>query len=1156
MNDNGPFEQSAISPTTDTHHASLLRPSPGAFYSAGEMDELARLDVSGSAGVNGEHGRSHYHPPPGAGARGYHAGDGGASSPGQAGGFVTCELSADPTDPLGLRIRGTAGHDGGNASGNRRFDDRLTIGNSGYVFIDTQGGRGGNGGHGGTGGPGADGYRGRNATRYSRGGDGGPGGDGGNAGQPSDGSNGGDGGNVQLHLRHDQTGLLMLVHGNMSGGDLGFAGKPANGGPGGAGGPGGSSYHWTETRSYTDSKGNRRTRTVMRSNPGGSRGPDGRPGRPSIYRARDAAAGRDGKLSIQVNGPGQAIAIYDSPFDVQLEAFDVASEYDILEPDSLISVDNLVIRNVGGMPTPPDYHIAIRVIADRWLLSRRVTLVLRRALQPGESFCFDRVGIPIRLGEDAIDDPRKRAFRLRHPISPTASLESGIGRPFRNFENSQTLRVRFPVELTPLACLRSLAPGESTRVIWALVNRSNQTFGRQWLRRSIQSRVRLIGGDLRQDLIVYFDRENREHDLLEQEDAYEPQELGPGERYLIETRIGVLDQTAEVSYQGFAVGVDLHLQRPGSSRRAEEYRGVDYRKAFIRIAEKYKRDPGSRFLLVANEKTSTRDIEGWTQLADYFGSDLDVWDVSYYGFLDLMRAVDQDESLLDQWEDMTIIIPNNYFMTPEGKTVAFDQLAKGQFLRAAADHNINFYIVGDSRTGGGEMLARSLIPVDDAKQASGIKSQKEFLRQVDRWNDYVARSQDVVGGVTSNVRELADVSLGSVHRLPVQKRTFLFQPDAKWLERHARRLQRTLSARDPNHRWIIVHRYDTGDTDTSWGFFKKRQIGSVELRRTLDTAKGSAVLYEIDSIDAIDPEFINSRANKHGIFLALKFEDKVDRFIRLVSERTFPRFSEKYIDRPLDDEEVRQIGGELVEAILVDLYNEQLAVRNCKTWGRGGIRAIMPNLNYLAERSLNYGVTLRQMQESPVTIALLYDLLGHLHHMADASKTIWDSVLIPTSFFKRSRAVSSYMRDRAEQIAKNIFGSVPPWHRRMFYSDVHDPFGFAKEKAPKWAARQVADGEIEKRRKAHKRQRLSPQSYAAAQNQQGLTYDPELLRESVRVLSGKQFDVLAQAEKQQQVQRQQTERAVRDQREELLVPLETRVVTPEQKNVAVQTGVG
>jgi len=69
----------------------------------------------------------------------------------------------------------------------------------------------------------------------------------------------------------------------------------------------------------------------------------------------------------------------------------------------------------------------------------------------------------------------------------------------------------------------------------------------------------------------------------------------------------------------------------------------------------------------------------------------------------------------------------------------------------------------------------------------------------------------------------------------------------------------------------------------------------------------------------VDRNFILSEANKHGIFLAFSFEDKVGRFIRLISERVFPRFS---------------------------------------------------------ERSLNYGVTLEQMEQNQAGLDLLYDLIA------------------------------------------------------------------------------------------------------------------------------------------------------------------------------------
>ena len=850
--------------------------------------------------------------------------------------------------------------------------------------------------------------------------------------------------------------------------------------------------------------------------------------------------GAAGRLRIVVMDRSGNERHYESPYDLELVSFDVASEYEILEPDSLISIDNLVVRNCGGMPLPDNYEVRVYLQSDRWLIYDQADLVLQKPLEPGETYTFSQAGLRVRLGDYVVDDPRNQSFRLHHVVNPIASMESGISRSFRNFENGDSIQVRFPIELTPISALHSLAPGESTRVIWAVKNISQETFDQKYLYRAVRSSVRFLAGDLDPKHVIFFDDGDQNYDLVASPFQKRIGELRPGDTQVIETRVGIRQSDDVIPYQSFSVGVDLDLQRPKSSDDADAYRCVDYRKAMIRVSERYVRHDGSRFLLVANQRTTVNEIKRWTQLADYFGSSLDVWDVSYYGFLDLVRDIDKDQSLLEQWRGMTIIIPNNYYQTPEGKTVAFKLLAKSQLLRAAADYDINFYVVGDSRTGGAEMLADSLIPIDTSDSPSRLKSQREFLRQVKRWNKFVATNEEFVGGAASKARDYADVALGSVHEFDIDKRTFLFQPSPEWLKHEAEKLSRKLQREDPLHRWIIVHRYDTEDTDTSWGFFRKRDVGKLEARRTLDSTKGSVVLYEVDGIDAIDQGFINSRANKHGIFLALKFEDKVDRFIRLVSERVFPRFTEDYIDRELTDEEVREIGNELVDSILNDIYNEQKVAREAKTWGRGGIRDLTPKLNYLAERALNYGVTAEQMKDNEAGLSLLYDLIANLRYMAEESKTVWDSALFPTSFFKRGRAVSTYMVNRSDRIVSSIFGRKPSWWDRMTSSnDDYDPFGNARKKDPEGVERQIADREIARREEQLHREKPDLSHYATAQNHAGLTYDPELLGSSVRVLSGQQYDELVRAEAFAAKQRYDTERSVQAKRSDLLVPLET-----------------
>ncbi len=337
-------------------------------------------------------------------------------------------------------------------------------------------------------------------------------------------------------------------------------------------------------------------------------------------------------------------------------------------------------------------------------------------------------------------------------------------------------------------------------------------------------------------------------------------------------------------------------------------------------------------------------------------------------------------------------------------------------------------------------------------------------------------------------------------------------------------------------------------------FFRKRKVGKLEVRRTLDSTKGSAVLYEVDAINMVGDEFIPSKENKHGIFLALKFEDKVDRFVRLVSERKFPRYSEHFIDRPLSDEEIADIGSELVDSILVDIYNEQKVARESKIWGRAGVDALLPKLNYLAERALNYGVTYKQMQENPASMDLLYEMIANIRYMADEAKTVWDSALLPTAFFKRGRAVSKHMHNRADRIVTSIFGrQLSWWQRASKPDDDYDPFGNSRRKKAKGLARIAANEKLTEFENNLRLQNKSFSDYTTAQDHRGLTYDPELLSEAERVIPSHVYDQLVAAERTEDLYRARTELAVAKKRSDLLVPLKQKVTLPVQTRTVTAT---
>ena len=1157
-------EDRVITVQYSLHEENRLRHTSdaGCFSSDGETETLHLIDISGPAGQHGTPGLNHHLPPPGSGAHGQRGGNAGPSERGHDAGSIDLHLhhAGGPKTHL-LQVSGTVRGD----QHERDLDiPNLEMQTDGYLFIEAVGGRGGNGGQGGNGQPGATGSRGRNATRYRNGTNGGPGGNGGHAGDATDGSDGGSGGKVQISLSDQELGLLMLVKGNLTGGSIGFAGRPGHPGIGGKGGKGGSSHSWTETQHYTTHDGKSARRSVRHFNSGGRNGSRGHSGLPSLYHAQDGHQGAAGKLQILVTDATGKRTIYPSPFDLELTTFDVAAEANVIEPDSLISIDQIEVQNSGGMPLPHNYPIRILVETDRWLHSDGSGLLLQQALQPDATTVFTTDGIALRVSDYIVEQPRSRPFRLRHPISPVAWMEGGIGRPFRQFPNGEDIEVRFPVEISNVRSLTSLAPGESTILTWSITNTSDETFDQKHLVRAVKSAIRIYTSDQQTSdqqtsdqqtsdqttnrasnhtPLVFFDPTDHEHDLHQTPFQQPVRKFCPGDTHTVRTRVGITENTDVNSYSEFSLAVDLHLQRPRSSERSEQYRIVDCRKIQIRVSEIYRRDADARFLLIANARTTSNEIQKWTKLADYFGSGIDIWDISYYGFLDLAKKLKDGESLLEQWRGMTIIIPNNYFTTPEGTTSAFAQLCKTQFLHAAADFDINFYIVGDSQTSDSEQLATALIPVEETTRQRKFTSSQAFLEEVSRWNQFTSKSQQVVGGDSSDVRDFADISLGSLHELKITKRTFLFQPKKRALVRKAEALVKKLTRDDPLHRWIVIHRHDTGKTDTSWGFFRNRQLGTLELRRTLDSTKGSIVHYRVESIDAIDRDFIESPANKHGVFLALKFEDKVDRFIRLVSERAFPRYNENYIDRPLDDAEIEQIGNELVDSILNDIYNEQAIARNAKIWGRSGVETLMPKLNYLAKRAMNYGVTFDQMQENTTSIKLLFELLGSMRALAESAQSVWDSSWFPTSYFKRSRAVSTHMRRQTDSIMTSIFGrELTRWEKMTRGDNDYNSVGKSRKESVRDAARQTAEQQTNQIAGKRKRDRRFSR-YVRAQQQPGITYDPEILLSESRVMSGQAFDQLLATERSDAQQRQRTRKAVLAKRSELLVPLDVEEQT-------------
>ena len=103
----------------------------------------------------------------------------------------------------------------------------------------------------------------------------------------------------------------------------------------------------------------------------------------------------------------------------------------------------------------------------------------------------------------------------------------------------------------------------------------------------------------------------------------------------------------------------------------------------------------------------------------------------------------------------------------------------------------------------------------------------------------------------------------------------------------------------------------------------------------------------------------------------------------------------------------------------------------------------------------------------------------------------------------------------------------------------YDPFGKSRKASREGVERQIADQEIARREAQLYRDRPGVTKYSQAQEHPGLTYDPELLGVSTRVMSGAEYDELVKREAVAAKYRYETERAVQAKRADLLVPLES-----------------
>lgn len=780
---------------------------------------MVRVEANGKAGTNATNGVDGED----GGWLRHDAKDGAHASvagPGESGGALDLTLSQDTSQDTIARLAGELVRFNGSHGRVERVFDFST---PGYVELLARGGRGGDGGNGGKGGDGSRGSSGVDAGRFVDATDGGRGGRGGDGGEGSSGGEGGNGGRIVLRLSEYDTHLLMLVAHDVSAAEGGKAGANGKGGSGGRGGKGGDGHTWTETTTKRDWQGHEHTHCHTHTKSGANDGLNGSDGSDASALLYDGAHGEKGSFAIEIVERA-GLRSYPGRYDLTLVGFRHRNENDdgIYEPEETIYVTEIEVENTGLMPTPAHHDIVIRVVETNWIAPGEAKLVVPRSLAPGERHRFRGLELPFKL---RVFNPQRTgdAFNASETISLQALLPR-VRRTFGDFATTAAAKqmgrfeIRFPIEISPLTSLFSLAPGEAARLRWTLRNVSERDFGLDGGEgRAVAVKVMLVGGDLGPDQVHVFDESG----------ARAPLEHG------FVRNVGLLGSKYEKSFE-VTVAISEDAPPHASARLVlvcelghvdskAQTRPIQYQEFVIRVGQSMKSRQAD-VLVVANNRTTREEVEAWHEVIGSFGLSAATCDVSLEGSLQILRDVAAGERRFRM-----VVLLDNPMDTADGPrhpSELLDQATTLALVRSGVH-------VLDVNTTKSSLIERGLVST-----ARSTATVPEILDEEDRMAIFAACTTEQVGGdgLLVRVRDKSEDGF----------------------ERRAKRLASSLESTWPERRYVVAP-YD-------------HQDGLLMIRRTADTARGSLTTIQMQEEVLHDPRFVRHERTRSLLATALPFE--------------------------------------------------------------------------------------------------------------------------------------------------------------------------------------------------------------------------------------------------------------------------------------------
>ncbi|MCA9662908.1 MAG: hypothetical protein KC486_31500, partial [Myxococcales bacterium] len=724
------------------------------------------------------------------------------------------------------------------------------------------------------------------------------------------------------------------------------------------------------------------------------------PSRP-IRRGDDGAPG---SFAVELRRGDAIVGRFAARYDLELLDFawrelDTPTHDDVLEFGETIVVSRLLLRNAGGMPTPPRQRVRLTLAEQTWLRPHADELFIERSLAPGEAIELEGAlrfdiakpqrpepGDPLVIAE--IIAPRAEQLGVEIEGEPAAA--AAFRRPYANVALERRFEARFPIENRDgIRVLRSLAPGERSKIRFTVHNISSRDLGAaSESGRRVRLQLEHCGGDIDREHLLFTAADGVSHDL---DDSDSPEsgylldvdKIAAGGSFTVEGSVGFAAATE--AYVGAELSFTIWLESLALDGVLEP---VQERRVELRAEPEYAPGRDARVILVTHNEVTHAAYHAWSDLLErQLELSTDEWSLARYGHFDHEAATPAGEALGATLADKLVVVLNRPFNPGSTDARALPtSLLQGEDFRASVTaRRTRYLVVGSDEFAMQEWLEpTALVPGGGGEH----RNLRAFRRALAAEGDSRYEARAGVDFTTSFDTVAVEVTWWPWG-----------QPSSDLLHREALALQAELCRRHPHRRYLVIHHGGEPElVGRRLGILKRWALGHLEVRRSLNLETSAAVFVRADEAAMDDPAFVTSEVVRYGLLLALPFETKLERLAALISRAA-----------PLSEGQ-RQTGLLLVAVLLVDLSEEQAALRRAE--GRLDDGMLERRLSYLAYlRGFPFAVP---STDDPAKHGILVELCAGLEVLARSQRS-------RLTWLGRQAKISRHLAACARELEDHLF---------------------------------------------------------------------------------------------------------------------------------------